>query len=66
MWLMLLRTPAMASCTLRTHRKHPTLCFGKREMICSAGGNRETGREGGLCPQIAAGMEPPKATHGCV
>lgn len=70
MWLMLLRTFAMASCKLRTHQNHPALCFGKREGICSAGGNRELGigggREGGVHSQIAAGMQPPKATHGCV
>lgn len=47
MWLMLLRTFAMASCKLRTHQNHPALCFGKREGICSAGGNRELGIGGG-------------------
>lgn len=65
MWLVLLRTPAMASCKLRTHQNHPKLCaLGREKAFAVLLGKGMWG--GGLHSQIVAGMELPKATHGCV
>lgn len=66
MWLMLLRTPAMASCKLRTHPNHPALGREKRFAVLVGTGKWGGGMEGGLYSQTAAGMEAPKATHGHV
>lgn len=50
----------MASCKLRTHQNHPALCFGKREGICSAGGNRNVAGREGCTPKLQQGWSHQK------